>query len=101
MADADLLVNTTSLGMVGQPPLDLDITPLKAGAIVYDVVYVPLETEILKSARARGHRTVDGLGMLLHQAVEGFRHWFGRKPEVTADLRTLLAEDIRATVPGA
>jgi shikimate dehydrogenase len=101
LGDADLLVNTTSLGMVGQPPLDIDMTRLKAGAVVYDVVYVPLETAILKAAKARGHRTVDGLGMLLHQAVEGFRHWFGHTPEVTAGLRKLLVDDIRAKTPGA
>jgi len=101
LEQSDLLVNTTSLGMVGQPPLDIDLSPLKAGAIVYDVVYVPLETAILKAAKAGGHRTVDGLGMLLHQAVEGFSHWFGRRPEVTAELRTLLADDIRAKTPGA
>jgi shikimate dehydrogenase len=101
MRDADLLVNTTSLGMVGQPPLAIDLAPLKADAIVYDVVYVPLETALLKAAKARGHRTVDGLGMLLHQAVEGFRHWFHHTPEVTGELRALLAGDIRAKTPGA
>ena len=101
LARSDLLVNTTSLGMVGQPPFDIDLSPLKADAIVYDVVYVPLETAILKAAKAHGHRTVDGLGMLLHQAVEGFNHWFGRRPEVTAELRTLLSDDIRAKTPGA
>lgn len=101
MGDADLLVNTTSLGMVGQPPLAIDLAPLKPEAIVYDVVYVPLETGLLKAAKARGHRTVDGLGMLLHQAVEGFRHWFDRTPEVTGELRTLLSDDIRAKTPGA
>lgn len=101
MRDADLLVNATSLGMVGQPPLEVDLTPLKESAIVYDVVYVPLETELLKAARVRGHRTVDGLGMLLHQGVEGFRRWFGRTPEVTDDLRKLLSDDIRASTPGA
>ena len=97
----DLLVNTTSLGMVGQPPLDIDLGPLKADAIVYDVIYVPLETAMLKAAKARGHRTVDGLGMLLHQAVEGFNHWFGLRPEVTGELRSLLVDDIRAKTPGA
>ncbi len=99
MGNTDLLVNTTSLGMVGQPPLDIDLSPLKRDAIVYDVVYVPLETALLKAAKARGHRTVDGLGMLLHQAVEGFRHWFGYTPEVTEELRTLLSDDIRAKTP--
>ncbi len=101
MRDADLVVNTTSLGMIGQPPLEVDLSPLKPEAIVYDVVYVPLETDLLKAAKARGLRTVDGLGMLLHQGVEGFSHWFGRRPEVTQELRTLLIDDIRAKTPGA
>lgn len=101
MADADLLVNTTSLGMAGQPPLDIDLATLKADAVVYDIVYVPLETDLLKRARARGHRTVDGLGMLLHQGVDGFRHWFKQTPEVTRELRKLLIDDIRAKTPGA
>ncbi len=101
MANCDLLVNATSLGMVGQPPLEIDLSTLKQDAIVYDVIYVPLETAILKAAKAKGHRTVDGLGMLLHQGVEGFSRWFGRRPEVTAELRQLLIEDIRAKTPGA
>lgn len=96
MADADVFVNTTSLGMVGQPPLDIDLSPLKPTAIVYDVVYVPLETGLLKAAAARGLRTVDGLGMLLHQGVVGFEKWFGVRPEVTPELRLVLEEDIRA-----
>ena len=96
LADADVLVNATSLGMVGQPALEIDLGQLKRDAVVYDVVYVPQETGLLKAAQARGHRTVDGLGMLLHQAVEGFRHWFGKTPDVTHDLRMLLSEDIRA-----
>lgn len=100
LGEADLLVNTTSLGMAGKPPLDIDLSPLKSGAVVHDIVYVPLETDLLGQAKARGHRTVDGLGMLLHQAVEGFRHWFGRTPEVTAELRERLENDIRATSPG-
>jgi len=101
MKDADILVNATSLGMLGKPPLEVDLATLKPGAIVYDVIYVPLETDILKAAKSRGHLTVDGLGMLLHQAVEGFRHWFGRTPEVTEELRNLLIDDIRAKTPGA
>jgi shikimate dehydrogenase len=96
IVDTDLLVNTTSLGMTGQPPLEIDFTRLRADAVVYDVVYVPLETDLLKQARARGHRTVDGLGMLLHQGVDGFRHWFRQTPEVTNELRMLLIDDIRA-----
>ena len=96
MKDCDLLVNTTSAGMVGQPALDVDLAPLKADAIVYDIVYAPLETDLLKVAKQRGHRTVDGLGMLLHQAVPGFERWFGRKPEVTPELRQLLIDDIES-----
>jgi shikimate dehydrogenase len=95
LGGADVLINTTSLGQAGQPPLGADLKPLKRSAIVYDVIYVPLETELLKSARARGHRTVDGLSMLLHQAVPGFAHWFGVTPQVTAEQRALLEADIR------
>ena len=84
---ADLLVNTTSLGMAGQPPLDLDLPALPEHAVVADIVYVPLETPLLAAARARGLRIVDGLGMLLHQAVPGFARWFGVTPEVTPELR--------------
>ncbi|MDX2143701.1 MAG: shikimate dehydrogenase [Rhodospirillaceae bacterium] len=87
MADAALVVNATSLGMSGQPPLDLDLTPLPKTALVTDLVYSPLETPLLAAARARGHRVVDGLGMLLYQAQAGFEGWFGVKPEVTAELR--------------
>jgi shikimate dehydrogenase len=91
---AGLLVNTTSLGMRGQPALALDIGLLPPHAIVADLVYVPLETALLKAARGRGLRTADGLGMLLHQAVRGFELWFGRKPEVTAELRALAEADL-------
>lgn len=87
LADLDLLVNTTSLGMTGQPALDMPIAALKSGAVVTDIVYAPLETQLLKSAREKGHIAVDGLGMLLHQAKAGFEAWFGVKPEVDADLR--------------
>ena len=90
-----LLVNTTSLGMHGQPALELDVALLPSHAIVADLVYVPLETELLKAARARGLKTADGLGMLLHQAVRGFELWFGRKPEVTPELRALVEADLR------
>ncbi len=92
---ADLLVNTTSLGMSGQPPLDLALDGLKGTAIVSDIVYVPLVTPLLAEARRRGHRTAEGLGMLLHQAVPGFRKWFGVTPEVTPALHAHLAADIR------
>jgi shikimate dehydrogenase len=91
---AGLLVNTTSLGMRGQPALELDASLLPPHAIVADLVYVPLETPLLASARARGLRTADGLGMLLHQAVRGFELWFGRRPEVTPALRALVEADL-------
>jgi shikimate dehydrogenase len=97
LAQADLLINNTSLGMAGKPPLAIDLAPLKRSAIVYDVVYVPLETALLKAARRNGHRTVDGLSMLLYQAVAGFSHWFGVTPKVTAAQRGLLEADIRAS----
>jgi len=93
-AAAGLLVNTTSLGMDGKPGLDIDLAGLPAQAVVTDAVYVPLETELLANAAARGLRTVDGLGMLLHQAVPGFERWFGRRPVVTPELRALVEADI-------
>jgi shikimate dehydrogenase len=93
---ADLLVNATSLGMSGKAPLAIDLTPLRSDAIVYDIVYVPLETELLRAARGRGLRTVGGLGMLLHQAVPAFARWFGVTPTVTAELRAVIEADIRA-----
>ncbi len=92
---ADLLVNTTTLGMAGQPPLALDLAGLKRGALVADIVYAPLETPLLAAARAAGHRAVGGLGMLLHQAVPGFERWFGVRPEVTPALRALIEADVR------
>jgi shikimate dehydrogenase len=95
LAEADLLVNATSLGMTGKAPLQVDIGSLKRAAIVYDIVYVPLETPLLVAAKARGHPTVDGLGMLLHQAVPGFARWFGATPTVTPELRALIEQDIR------
>jgi shikimate dehydrogenase len=94
LREADLVINATSLGMSGQPPLDLDLSSLKKSAIVYDVVYAPLETELLKKAKARGNPVVDGLGMLLHQAAPAFERWFGVRPEVTPELRALVAADL-------
>lgn len=93
-----LLVNTTSLGMNGQPPLAINVGLLPAQATVADLVYVPLITPLLAAARARGLRTADGLGMLLYQAVRGFELWFGHRPEVTADLRALVEDDLAVTV---
>jgi shikimate dehydrogenase len=91
---AGLLVNTTSLGMHGQPALELDTSLLPSHALVADLVYVPLETPLLAAARARGLQTADGLGMLLHQAVRGVELWFGQRPEVTAELRALVEADL-------
>ncbi|WP_454624764.1 shikimate dehydrogenase [Bradyrhizobium cenepequi] len=91
---AGLLVNTTSLGMHGQPALALDVGLLPPNAVVADLVYVPLKTPLLAAAEARGLRTADGLGMLLHQAVRGFELWFGRRPQVTPELRTLVEDDL-------
>jgi len=91
---ASLLVNTTSLGMKGQPPLEIDVGLLPAGATVADNVYVPLDTVLLTAARKRGLVTADGLGMLLHQAVRGFSLWFGRTPQVTDELRALVVADL-------
>jgi shikimate dehydrogenase len=94
LAEADMLVNTTSLGMEGQPPLEIDLAPLKKAAIVNDLVYVPLATPLLAAARARGLVAVDGLGMLLHQAVPGFERWFGARPTVTPALRAAVLADL-------
>ncbi len=91
---AKLLVNTTSLGMHGQSALEIDVGRLPAEAVVADLVYVPLETELLKAAKARGLRTADGLGMLLHQAVRGFELWFGQRPQVTPELRSIVEADL-------
>jgi shikimate dehydrogenase len=91
---ADLLVNSTSLGMHGQPGLDLDASLLASHAVVADLVYVPLQTPLLAAAQARGLKTADGLGMLLHQAVRGFELWFGQRPEVTPELRALVEADL-------
>ena len=87
LEDATLLVNATSLGMKGQPALDVDLARLPKDAAVDDIVYVPLETPLLAAARARGNRCVDGLGMLLHQGRLGFEAWFGRKVAVSAEQR--------------
>lgn len=90
----DLIVNSTALGMNGKPPLDLDLTRLRPGTIVDDIVYVPLRTPLLEEAERRGGVAVDGLGMLLHQAVPGFARWFGVTPKVTPALRARLEADI-------
>jgi shikimate dehydrogenase len=91
---ASLLVNTTSQGMKGQPELEVDLSALPSSAVVADLIYVPLETELVKRAKARGLKAVGGLGMLLHQATLGFKLWFGVKPEVTQELYRLVARDV-------
>lgn len=93
LGGAGILVNTTTLGMVGQPPLEINLR-CPASLVVADLVYAPLETKLLASARARGLRTADGLGMLLHQAVRGFQLWFGVRPEVTPELRAMVEADL-------
>ncbi|MBU2487507.1 MAG: shikimate dehydrogenase [Alphaproteobacteria bacterium] len=90
----DLFVNTTSLGMDGREVPDIDFTVMADSALVTDIVYIPLETPILAMARRQGLRTVDGLGMLLHQAVPGFAKWFGLTPKVTPELRQLIVKDM-------
>ena len=90
VSDMDLLVNTTALGMSGQPKLELSLDKLPQTALVTDIVYTPLKTNLLKEAAVNGNRVVDGLGMLLHQAVPGFEKWFGKRPEVTQSLRDIV-----------
>ncbi len=92
--DVALVVNTTALGMRGNEPLDLNVARLASGTVVADIVYVPLMTPLLAAARARGLPIVDGLGMLLHQAVPGFERWFGVRPTVTPQLRALIVADL-------
>jgi shikimate dehydrogenase len=98
--DAGLLVNTTTLGMDGQPELTLDVGRLPSHALVADLVYVPLVTTLVRAAKASELRTADGLGMLLHQAVRGFALWFGKTPEVTAELRALIEADLTPSAKG-
>jgi shikimate dehydrogenase len=96
LAGFALVVNTTSLGMAGQAPLDLDLDGAPASLAVADIVYAPLETPLLAAARNRGLTAVEGLGMLLHQAVPGFRAWFGVEPAVDDELRRFVAADLTA-----
>jgi len=94
LEDAAMVVNTTSQGMVGQDPLDLSLAKLPKHALVSDIVYIPKETPLLKEARERGNKTVNGLGMLLHQGRPAFRDWFGIEPKVTAELRAMMEATI-------
>lgn len=94
LPDADLLVNTTSLGMHGEDATVPNLENLPEHAIVTDIVYVPLQTPLLAAAAARGLKTVDGLGMLLHQAVPGFERWFGIRPTVMPELRSIIVADL-------
>jgi shikimate dehydrogenase len=94
LVGAGLLINTTSLGMDGGEVPEIDLSRMDAGAVVTDIVYVPLKTPILRQAEAQGFRVVDGLGMLLHQAVPGFEKWFGVRPKVDAALRQLIIDDM-------
>ncbi len=94
LADAALLVNSTTLGMEGHEPLSLDLAKLPKAAVVTDIVYTPLETPLLRDAASRGNPTVDGLGMLLYQAQPGFEQWFGVRPEVDDALRRFVLDDL-------
>ena len=92
---ASIVVNTTSLGMKGKDELDVDLSNLKENALVTDIIYNPLETNLLKQARKKNALVVDGLGMLLHQAAPGFEAWFGKKPEVDLDLRNEVLKHLK------
>ncbi len=97
MQSVDLLVNATSLGMIGSPALDIELDLLPDHAVVYDLVYAPLHTALLKQARRRGLSVVDGLGMLIHQARPAFSRWFGVFPDATEELRSLLVQDLETS----
>lgn len=95
LADATLLVNTTNQGMHGEPALDIELSQLPTTALVSDAIYIPLETPLLKCARLQGNTTVNGLGMLLHQARPAFNAWFGVMPEVTPDLHKAVIDSLK------
>ena len=92
-----MVVNTTSQGMIGQSSLDLKLDKLPRTALAADIIYIPLETSFLAEARKRGNPTINGLGMLLHQARPAWRAWFGIEPQVTTELRAMMEK----TIPGA
>jgi shikimate dehydrogenase len=96
LIDCGLLVNTTNLGMKGSEPLEIDLSEFSIPGVVCDIVYSPLETDLLRRAREAGFHIADGLGMLLHQAVPGFEKWFGVRPEVTPELRALVVADLES-----
>ncbi|MBX2805431.1 MAG: shikimate dehydrogenase [Hyphomicrobiales bacterium] len=96
LSDCGLLVNTTSLGMKGSEPLEIDLSAFSVPGVVCDIVYSPLETDLLRRAKEAGFHIADGLGMLLHQAVPAFEKWFGVRPEVTPELRALIVADLEA-----
>jgi shikimate dehydrogenase len=96
LGEASMLVNTTTLGMKGNPSVELDLDALPEDAVVTDLVYAPLTTPLLAAARARGLRIADGLGMLLHQAAPGFERWFGRRPSVSPALRAAILKTFEA-----
>ena len=98
VAESDLIVNTTNQGMAGQTPLDLSLELAKHDAIVGDIIYVPLETDLIRDAKSRGLRTVGGLGMLLHQSRPAWQLWFGIDPQITDHLRSAMERDINADV---
>jgi shikimate dehydrogenase len=100
LGGAALFVNTTTLGMAGQPDLAADIGRLPSHAVVADLVYAPMRTPLIAAAKTRGLRIADGVGMLLHQAVGGFAQWFGKKPEVTPQLRALIEADLDPSAAG-
>jgi shikimate dehydrogenase len=89
-----MAVNTTSLGMAGQPALDIRLDALPAPSLVADIIYIPLETPFLAAARQRGNRTVNGLGMLLHQGRPAWKLWFGIEPAVTTELREMVERSL-------
>ncbi len=97
LARTDILINTTALGMKGNEPLELKLDNLPASAIVTDIVYNPLKTTLLQQAEKLNLKTVDGIGMLLHQAVPGFEKWFGLRPSVTPELREYMLDILKAT----